>query len=181
MQREDPVLSHIIKKIDQNEVSPQVSNYFINGEGSGLLRNLGCASGQRTLWPQGYVLARTVESNQGGGIDGNESVTNYFRSGAVSFNRTTRHFLWSLYKQILRPVITYGSPVWGAAAATHMNKIQVIQNKILRVMTNAPCELTDDLTDDFETRNLGCASILLSSIWNSDVLGFANLGLKSGA
>ncbi|GFW42970.1 probable RNA-directed DNA polymerase from transposon X-element [Trichonephila clavipes] len=27
-----------------------------------------------------------------------------------------------LYKQILRPVITYGSPVWGAAAATHMKK-----------------------------------------------------------
>ncbi|GFW79405.1 transposable element Tc3 transposase [Trichonephila clavipes] len=45
-----------------------------------------------------------------------------------------------LYKQILRPVITYGSPVWGAAAATHMKKIQVIQNKILRVMTNAPCD-----------------------------------------
>ncbi|GFV81905.1 probable RNA-directed DNA polymerase from transposon X-element [Trichonephila clavipes] len=29
-----------------------------------------------------------------------------------------------LYKQILRPVITYGSPVWGAAATTHMKKIQ---------------------------------------------------------
>ncbi|GFU68240.1 RNA-directed DNA polymerase from mobile element jockey [Trichonephila clavipes] len=43
-----------------------------------------------------------------------------------------------LYKQILRPVITYGSPVWGAAAATHMKKIQVMQNKILRVITNAP-------------------------------------------
>ncbi|GFW30446.1 integrase catalytic domain-containing protein [Trichonephila clavipes] len=38
MQREDPVLSHIIQKIDQNDVSPQVSNYFINGEG--LLRHL---------------------------------------------------------------------------------------------------------------------------------------------
>ncbi|GFU61855.1 retrovirus-related Pol polyprotein from transposon 17.6 [Trichonephila clavipes] len=32
MQREDSVLSHIIQKIDQNDVSPQVSNYFINGE-----------------------------------------------------------------------------------------------------------------------------------------------------
>ncbi|GFT06583.1 probable RNA-directed DNA polymerase from transposon X-element [Trichonephila clavipes] len=31
-----------------------------------------------------------------------------------------------LYKQILRPVITYGSPVWGAAAATHMKKVQVL-------------------------------------------------------
>ncbi|GFS82213.1 hypothetical protein TNCV_250521 [Trichonephila clavipes] len=32
MQHEDPVLSLIIQKIDQNDVSPQVSNYFINGE-----------------------------------------------------------------------------------------------------------------------------------------------------
>ncbi|GFW78680.1 transposon Tf2-6 polyprotein [Trichonephila clavipes] len=33
MQHEDPVLSPIIQKLDQNDVSPQVSNYFINGEG----------------------------------------------------------------------------------------------------------------------------------------------------
>ncbi|GFW72339.1 retrovirus-related Pol polyprotein from transposon 17.6 [Trichonephila clavipes] len=33
MQHEDPVLSPIIQKIDQNDVSLQVSNYFINGEG----------------------------------------------------------------------------------------------------------------------------------------------------
>ncbi|GFW49985.1 integrase_H2C2 domain-containing protein [Trichonephila clavipes] len=33
MQHEDPVLSPIIQKIDQNNVSPQVSNYIINGEG----------------------------------------------------------------------------------------------------------------------------------------------------
>ncbi|GFX71927.1 integrase catalytic domain-containing protein [Trichonephila clavipes] len=38
MQHEDPVLSPIIQKIDQNDVSLQVSNYFINGEG--LLRHL---------------------------------------------------------------------------------------------------------------------------------------------
>ncbi|GFW01164.1 integrase_H2C2 domain-containing protein [Trichonephila clavipes] len=33
MQHEDSVLSTIIQKIDQNDVTPQVSNYFINGEG----------------------------------------------------------------------------------------------------------------------------------------------------
>ncbi|GFV63071.1 integrase_H2C2 domain-containing protein [Trichonephila clavipes] len=33
MQHEDPVLSPIIQKIDQNDVSPQVSNYFINEKG----------------------------------------------------------------------------------------------------------------------------------------------------
>ncbi|GFW93994.1 RNA-directed DNA polymerase from mobile element jockey [Trichonephila clavipes] len=50
-----------------------------------------------------------------------------------------------LYKQILLPVITYGSTVWGAAATTHMKKIQVIQNKILRVMTNAPWYVRNDV------------------------------------
>ncbi|GFT71486.1 hypothetical protein TNCV_2478791 [Trichonephila clavipes] len=39
----------------------------------------------------------------------------------------------------------------------------------------------DDLTDDFENRNLECVSILLSSIWDSDFHGFGNLGLKRGA
>ncbi|GFX66144.1 retrovirus-related Pol polyprotein from transposon 412 [Trichonephila clavipes] len=33
MQHEDSVLSAIIQQIDQNDVSPQISNYFINGEG----------------------------------------------------------------------------------------------------------------------------------------------------
>ncbi|GFW40505.1 integrase catalytic domain-containing protein [Trichonephila clavipes] len=33
MQHEDPVLRLIIQKIDQIDVSPQVNNYFINGEG----------------------------------------------------------------------------------------------------------------------------------------------------
>ncbi|GFS99443.1 retrovirus-related Pol polyprotein from transposon 17.6 [Trichonephila clavipes] len=39
MQREDPVLSHIIQKIEQNDVSPQVSNYFINGEGKNMYKD----------------------------------------------------------------------------------------------------------------------------------------------
>ncbi|GFU77278.1 putative RNA-directed DNA polymerase from transposon X-element [Trichonephila clavipes] len=39
----------------------------------------------------------------------------------------------------------YGSPVWRAAAATHMKKIQVMQNKILRVMKNAPWYVRNDV------------------------------------
>ncbi|GFX05036.1 hypothetical protein TNCV_3439001 [Trichonephila clavipes] len=33
---------------------------------------------------------------------------------------------------------------------------------------------------DFERRYLGCVSSLQTSIWNSDVHGFGNLGLKRG-
>ncbi|GFV89204.1 hypothetical protein TNCV_4914031 [Trichonephila clavipes] len=36
---------------------------------------------------QGCVLAWTVESNQGGRFDGNESVADSFRSGAVSYKK----------------------------------------------------------------------------------------------
>ncbi|GFW65439.1 RNA-directed DNA polymerase from mobile element jockey [Trichonephila clavipes] len=35
-----------------------------------------------------------------------------------------------LYKQILRPVINYRSPVWEAAAATHMKKIQCVSAEV---------------------------------------------------
>ncbi|GFS88281.1 RNA-directed DNA polymerase from mobile element jockey [Trichonephila clavipes] len=43
-----------------------------------------------------------------------------------------------LYKQTLRPILTYGSSIWAAAAPTHKKRIQIIQNKILRIITNAP-------------------------------------------
>lgn len=43
-----------------------------------------------------------------------------------------------MYKSLLRPIITYGCTVWGAASKTHINKIQVLQNKILRIVTNSP-------------------------------------------
>ncbi|GJQ66389.1 hypothetical protein Trydic_g4413 [Trypoxylus dichotomus] len=41
-----------------------------------------------------------------------------------------------LYKAIIRPVLTYGSPVWNHAAATHINKMQVFQSKCLRLALN---------------------------------------------
>lgn len=48
-----------------------------------------------------------------------------------------------LYTAIIRPVITYAAPVWGCAAETHIKKIQVIQNKILRIITKAPWFVTN--------------------------------------
>ena len=43
-----------------------------------------------------------------------------------------------LYKQIVRPIITYGSIVWITAARAHLQRLQVIQIKYLRMSTNAP-------------------------------------------
>ncbi|KAL4084515.1 hypothetical protein QTP88_027930 [Uroleucon formosanum] len=43
-----------------------------------------------------------------------------------------------IYKQILRPILTYACPVWGICATTHIRKIQIFQNKVLRIIANAP-------------------------------------------
>ncbi|GBO34686.1 RNA-directed DNA polymerase from mobile element jockey [Araneus ventricosus] len=42
------------------------------------------------------------------------------------------------YKSLLRPLITYASPVWGAAAKTHLNKLEGLQNTTVRQITNSP-------------------------------------------
>jgi hypothetical protein len=43
-----------------------------------------------------------------------------------------------LYKQLIRPMMDYASPVWRAAARSHIKKLQVLQSKCLRIATNAP-------------------------------------------
>ena len=45
-----------------------------------------------------------------------------------------------LYKQILRPMLTYGSLVWGTSAPSYVQKLQVIQNKFCRIAVNAPID-----------------------------------------
>lgn len=43
-----------------------------------------------------------------------------------------------LYKSVFRPVISFGCPIWNVCAHTHLNKLQNIQNKILKIMLNRP-------------------------------------------
>jgi hypothetical protein len=43
-----------------------------------------------------------------------------------------------LYKSILKPLLSYASPVWLMAAKTHLNKIQRTENKLLRRIIGAP-------------------------------------------
>lgn len=44
----------------------------------------------------------------------------------------------TIYKSIIRPSLTYACSVWGGAANTHINKLEIIQNKFLRLITKAP-------------------------------------------
>lgn len=44
----------------------------------------------------------------------------------------------TLYKTLLRPIITYACPVWGHAARCHIKKLQIFQNKMLYMITKLP-------------------------------------------
>ncbi|GBN20083.1 RNA-directed DNA polymerase from mobile element jockey [Araneus ventricosus] len=50
-----------------------------------------------------------------------------------------------LFKQIFRPILTYYAPIWCITANTHRRKIQILQKKILRIMTNAPWFVRSDV------------------------------------
>lgn len=43
-----------------------------------------------------------------------------------------------LYKSIFRPTISYAAPVWGKCAKTHIKRVQVLQNKVLKIMLDKP-------------------------------------------
>lgn len=44
-----------------------------------------------------------------------------------------------IYKTILRPLVMYACPVWGLSISkSKLNKIQIFQNKCLRICTNSP-------------------------------------------
>ena len=43
-----------------------------------------------------------------------------------------------LYKTILRPIWTYGIPLWGMASQSNITTLQRFQNKVLRTTVNAP-------------------------------------------
>lgn len=54
----------------------------------------------------------------------------------------------TIYKALLRPVLTYASPIWGHAARTHIKKLQVFQNKLLYMITKLPRVTPVDILHD---------------------------------
>lgn len=43
-----------------------------------------------------------------------------------------------LYKSVIRPVMMYGCPIWHRAASSHIKKIQIVQNKTLKIINKLP-------------------------------------------
>jgi len=78
-----------------------------------------------------------------------------------------------IFKLILRPLLTYACPVWGKCATTHINKIQIFQNKVLRIITNAPWSIRNgnlhkdlqiqEIIDHIKTSSKNFHSSLLNS------------------
>jgi Reverse transcriptase (RNA-dependent DNA polymerase)/Endonuclease-reverse transcriptase len=52
-------------------------------------------------------------------------------SGLATYEKLT------LYRAYIRPILTYACPCFAHAAKTHLNKIQIVQNKCLRMALNA--------------------------------------------
>jgi len=43
-----------------------------------------------------------------------------------------------MYKTILKPIWTYGIPLWGTASNSNIKILQRYENKVLRAIVNAP-------------------------------------------
>lgn len=39
-----------------------------------------------------------------------------------------------IYTAVIRPIILYGAPIWASAAQTHINKLNLLQNKIIKTI-----------------------------------------------
>jgi hypothetical protein len=48
-----------------------------------------------------------------------------------------------LYKQLVRPLMNYACLAWKSAARTHIRRLQVLQSKCLRLVSCAPCYLSN--------------------------------------
>lgn len=60
-----------------------------------------------------------------------------------------------LYRQILKPVWTYGIQLWGCTKKTNVKIIQTLQNKVLRSIVNAPWYIrNDDLHRDLKIEHV---------------------------
>lgn len=53
-------------------------------------------------------------------------------------SRLSRQNKLAVFKMIIAPVVNYAMPVWGLCAETHKKKLQVVQNKLLRTILDAP-------------------------------------------
>jgi len=89
------------------------------------------------------------------------------RKSSVSIDSKIR-----IYKSLIRPVFTYACPIFVNCAASHLNKLQVFQNKMLRLIFNTKWD--DFITNDSLHRRANLPTVrefllkLTSRFYNSN-------------
>lgn len=53
-----------------------------------------------------------------------------------------------IYKTVLKPIWTYGIQIWGSASTSNINMIERFQTKTLRMITNAPWYVPNEVILD---------------------------------
>lgn len=90
-----------------------------------------------------------------------------------------------LYKSLIRSLITYVCPVWSNTSKTNKNKLQVLQNEIFRIATNAPWfvgndQLREELTiADIETFIKKCTKAFIKKMQHCEIIIELNIGQKN--
>ena len=46
---------------------------------------------------------------------------------------------------LIRPIMAYAPAIWGNASKTNIDKLQKVQNRVLRLITNAPIFATNEI------------------------------------
>lgn len=59
----------------------------------------------------------------------------------------------NLYKTLLKPIWMYGIQIWGSAKKSHIKKIQITQNKLFRLITKAPFNVSNQTLHSDLTMN----------------------------
>lgn len=95
---------------------------------------LGMRLDQRLTWKQ-HIIAKKKEINR-------LIASMYWLIGRNSTLTIDNKLL--IYKAIIKPTWSYGAQLWGCAKTTNIKIIQRCQNKVLRIITNAPWFVRND-------------------------------------
>ena len=61
-----------------------------------------------------------------------------FFSNSSPSSKLSPHNKLTLYKLLIRPVLTYAAPVWSETSSSNYRHLQILQSKCLRVIGNYP-------------------------------------------
>jgi hypothetical protein len=113
-----------------HRIRPPESLLRLNGQNVPFVNNVkyfGVIFARKTTW---RLHIKTIESKA---FRAFILIYSLFKSEHLSAN-----IKLTLYKALIRFVMTYASPAWEFAANTHLLKLQRLQNKVLRTIDNFP-------------------------------------------